>query len=63
MSLRNRIFALFGTMLVLLFAAEWWLVHALGKDVQAESEQVALEVGRSVASIVARRWCTDCPTT
>jgi signal transduction histidine kinase len=52
MSLRVRLFLLLGGLVVLLVAAEWWLVRSLTRDLSGELDQVAFFVGHSVASSI-----------
>ena len=55
MSLRARIFVLFGAVMALLLAAQWWLVTTLRSDLRAESTQSALEVGSSLLDTLEGR--------
>lgn len=48
MTLRARIFALGSSILLLLIAAEWWLVDGLRQRFRGESGEIAREVGVAV---------------
>jgi signal transduction histidine kinase len=48
MSLRARIFLLSGGLILLLLAAEWWLVDGLRQRLRTESAQIARDVGLAV---------------
>lgn len=48
MTLRTRIFLLGSSILLLLLAAEWWLVDGLRKRFRSESAEIAREVGVAV---------------
>lgn len=49
MSLRVRLFLVFGALLVLLVGAEWWLARTLSRELGAGVDQLAFHVGWQVA--------------
>ncbi len=51
MSLRLRLFLLFGGLVALLVAAQWWWVRALTRDLTQEMDEVAFSVGRSMVAV------------
>ncbi len=53
MSLRLRLFLLFGGLMALLVVAQWWWLRVLTHDLSAEIDQVASSVGHSVATFFA----------
>ncbi len=53
MSLRLRLFLLFGGLVALLVSAQWWWVRVLTRDLSSEIDQVASSVGHSVATFFA----------
>jgi signal transduction histidine kinase len=53
MSLRARIFTLFGGAIAVLLGAQWWLVTSLRSELRAETAKTALEVGGSVLVALA----------
>ncbi len=50
MSLRLRLFLLFGGLLALLVLAQWWWVRVLTRDLSSEIDEVASSVGHSVVA-------------
>jgi signal transduction histidine kinase len=52
MSLRIRLFLLLGGLVALLAALQWWWIQGLTGDLYDELDEVAVTVGRSVASII-----------
>ena len=50
MSLRLRLFLLFGGLLALLVLAQWWWVRVLTRDLSSEIDRVASSVGHSVVA-------------
>ena len=50
MSLRLRLLAIFGGLLLLMMASEWWLVRSLTKQYEKRTGQVAFHVGESLLS-------------
>ena len=50
MSLRLRLFVLFGGLVALLVLAQWWWVRALTRDLSSEIDEVASSVGHSVVA-------------
>ena len=68
MSLRLRLFLLFGGLLALLVLAQWWWVRVLTRDLSSEIDDVASSVGHSVMAFfhdvddsgVARRKVFEC---
>ncbi len=50
MSLRLRLFLLFGGLVALLVLAQWWWVRALTRDLSSEIDEVASSVGHSVVA-------------
>ncbi len=50
MSLRLRLFLLFGGLVALLVLAQWWWVRTLTRDLSSEIDQVASSVGHSVVA-------------
>ena len=52
LSLRLRLFVLFGGILALLLAAQGWLVRSLTQDLSGELEKVAASVGTQVVRVV-----------
>ncbi len=50
MTLRLRLFLLFGGLVALLVVAQWWWVRVLTRDLSSEIDQVASSVGQSVAA-------------
>ncbi len=53
MSLRLRLFLLFGGLVALLVVAQWWWARVLTRDLSSEIDQVASSVGHSVATYFA----------
>ena len=54
MSLRVRLFILFGGLLALLAGAEWWLVRSLTRSLSVEVGEVATSVGRHMFRFVGK---------
>lgn len=52
MTLRLRLFLLFGALVALLFAGQVWLVRTLTRDLSEEVGEVAVSVGQSVVTAV-----------
>ncbi len=52
MTLRWRLFLLFGGLVALLVAGQWWLVRTLSRDLAGEVGNVAVSVGRSLLTVV-----------
>ncbi len=50
MSLRLRLFLLFGGLVASLVVAQWWWVRVVTRDLSSEIDQVASSVGRSVVA-------------
>ena len=50
MSLRLRLFLLFGGLVALLVVAQWWWVRVLTRDLSSEIDEVASSVGHSVVA-------------
>lgn len=50
MSLRLRLLAIFGGLLLLMMASEWWLVRSLTEQYEKRTGQVAFHVGESLLS-------------
>ena len=50
MTLRLRLFLLFGGLVVLLVLAQWWWVRVLTRDLSSEVDEVASSVGHSVVA-------------
>ncbi|MDF1663554.1 MAG: HAMP domain-containing protein, partial [Planctomycetota bacterium] len=50
MSLRLRLLAIFGGLLLLMMASEWWLVRSLTQQYEKRTGQVAFHVGESLLS-------------
>ncbi len=50
MTLRLRLFLLFGGLVALLVLAQWWWVRVLTRDLSSEIDQVASSVGHSVVA-------------
>ena len=53
MSLRTRLFLLFGSLLLAMLAAAWWGAQWLTRDLTAELDRVAVSVGRSVVDVIS----------
>ena len=53
MSLRVRLFLILGGLVILLIAAEWWLVRSLTQNLSTEMGRVAIYVGHSVANVLS----------
>ncbi len=50
MSLRNKVFLLFGALVAILLGSQWIMMRAITQDVSRELGQVAFEVSRDTAS-------------
>ncbi len=50
MSLRNKVFILFGALVAILLGSQWIMMRAITQDVSRELGQVAFEVSRDTAS-------------
>jgi len=60
MSLKWRLFLIFGGLLALLLLAQAWLVHSLAGELQGELGEAAFEVGSSVASVFVTADTPEC---
>ncbi len=54
MSLRLRLFLLFGGLVAILIAAQAWWVRTLSRDLSSELSVIAVQVGNSVARILVK---------
>ncbi|MCP3963148.1 MAG: HAMP domain-containing histidine kinase [bacterium] len=68
MSLRLRLFLLFGGLVALLVLAQWWWVRVLTRDLHSELDQVVHSVGSSVVAFFGdpdseplHRKMVECP--
>lgn len=52
MSLRLRIFLIFGGLIALLSLAQWLLVRSLTRDIDREADQLAVTLGRDFATVL-----------
>ena len=52
MSLRMRLFVVFGGLLALLTVAQWWWMRTLSQDLTDEAGALATEVGNTVARVL-----------
>ena len=59
MSLRARLFLLFGGLIAVLGIAQWWLVRSLTLELRTEVEDVAISVGRRVLYFVSHEEGKD----
>jgi len=50
MSLRSKVFLLFGALLAVLLGSQWFMMRSITQDVSRELGQVAFSVGRDTAS-------------
>jgi len=50
MSLRSKVFLLFGALLAILLGSQWFMMRSITQDVSRELGQVAFSVGRDTAS-------------
>lgn len=53
MSLRMRLFLIFGGLIALLTTAQWWMLRTMTRGLEQEIEKVALHVSSDVASVFA----------
>jgi len=53
MSLRMRLFLIFGGVVACLIAAQWWMLRAMTSSLEAEVDDVAFTVGSDVAAFFA----------
>jgi len=62
MSLRTRLFLIFGALLAALVLAQWWLTRTLTRDLRHEIGEVATQAASSTAAFfVAEQNCADPP--
>jgi len=52
MSLRARLFLMLSALVLALVAAQWWWVRSLTRALSSEVDEVALDVGSSVAAVL-----------
>ena len=52
MSLRSRLFLFFGGFIALLVGAQWLLMESLSRDLAAQTDWLAMQVGASVAQVM-----------
>ncbi len=52
MSLRLRLFLLFGALVALLMGAQGWMIRSLSEDLSSEARGMAFSVGKAVISVI-----------
>lgn len=62
MSLRVRLFLLFGSLLAILVLSEWWLARALSRDLSKGVDRIAFSVGSEVLARVCEPDETTLPS-
>jgi len=54
MSLRIRLFLIFGTLIAVLLGAQWYMLRTLTNDLAADADDLAFSVSQGVASVFIR---------
>lgn len=55
MTLRSKLFLLFGGLLAVLLGAQWWMLRSLADDLDIEVEALAVSVGESVFKVLQKK--------
>ena len=53
MSLRMRLFLIFGGLIAVLMSAQWWMLRAMTRNLEAQVDDLAFSVGSNVAAVFA----------
>ncbi|MDJ0842129.1 MAG: ATP-binding protein [Acidobacteriota bacterium] len=53
MSLRMRLFLIFGGLIAVLMSAQWWMLRAMTRNLETQVDELAFDVGSGVASVFA----------
>jgi len=61
MTLRTRLFLIFGGLVATLVLAQWWLTRTLTRDLRSEVDVVANSVATSTAAVFIDQNCADPP--